>query len=196
MKTGNKQRGPVGTPTLIIAGVGLLAIGYFLLAPSSRPTGQRRNPPEPAGEIQLNNQPVANEPTATAGEAPAAAEPEIALSGKGRDPFAPPDLVRNSFKNKSIRVNGGGAVNAGQPFIRPVTNQKSDDGRPVWQGTLGSDHDRIDIVKFKRKAYFLRLGDRLPGTDYYLANIEKNYLLLLSPAGQLKLEREKGARKE
>lgn len=131
---------------------------------------------------------------------------EDGTANSARNPFLPPLIVRNYLEKQSklsspvsiiptpsVPVNGGNANNvAGEkPEEKPVET------KPVWKGYLGTQHDRLAIVRYKGKAYFLRVGDRLKESDYVLTQMGSNYIVLDSPKEQLKLVKEKtGGRKQ
>lgn len=123
-----------------------------------------------------------------------------------RDPFEPSKLYIQN-KNNQTNVNAPVAstvpdavklipVQSSIPLATPtLTPTPSPKEEIVWEGVVSSKNDQLVLIKYKDKSLSMRLGDRLPGTSYILAQINKDYVVLLSPKDKLQLNRKKEAKK-
>jgi cytoskeletal protein RodZ len=185
----------ISTPTIIILVVGLGVLGYLLLQPLFAPKEQAAVSTAPAGAA---SQPAtsstgtasASVPVST-GTKEASDQTEQALNLSGvsdRDPFLPSTIMLTkgpqTVKTEPVA-----------PSIEPSKPEKpSTPPQEVplsWKGVVGSGPNQVVMIRRNNRTYTLHLGDMVSGTEYILAEISKDSVLLISPQGQKRLFRKK-----
>jgi len=199
MKATEKNQATISPATYVILGIGLIAI-IWLLWPTSQKTPQQ----QPAQEI-VHNQTGTEVPKTQvkAGEQEVETEDTV-IESSARNPFLPPSIVR-TMSRKTLYDS---TRNVTPPIVQEQSRRgldvissgdKTDKDeikseeilKPVWKGFLQVPGDQLVIIRYKQKSHFLRLGDRLSGTEYRLTDINPQYVVLLSPTDTLKLEKVK-----
>jgi hypothetical protein len=204
MSQDNKKKQTISPVTWIILVLAMAGFIYIYFTPQPDAGGVQPTP-APVNSVEPTDQPVATvsegsqeiDPNA-AGTTTSEVKAENVAAGNTRNPFLPPSIVRNYLSKPkhsssfpivttpSVPVTGGSSEKITEkPVEKPV------EIKPVWKGFLGTRHDRLAIVRYKGKAYFLRVGDRIQGTDYVLTRMESEYIVLDSPKEQVRLVKEK-----
>ncbi|HBF38960.1 MAG TPA: hypothetical protein DDW50_16790 [Firmicutes bacterium] len=193
-----KPKRKISPFTLIISGAGLIACIYLLL--SSQP---------PASAPAVNNNNTANIPAAT--EVPGSVQQgpghsqhatptpsptsvqNAALPGTAdkpnetsRDPFLPAIKKAETSQNVS-QTKSAPARPLFSGAKTKATVPKDDRFKPVWNGTIGTASDQVVLISFRGKPYILHPGDPIPGTDYQVAEIHNDFILLNSSKKSLPL---------
>ncbi len=190
-----KPKPKISPFTLIISGAGLIACVYLLF--SSQPPASA--PPQnntangtsetglsglgkPTSVIPPSATPPASPPSpASAAMAQTAGQPD----GTNRDPFLP-GITKAEAKNISNpKTAPARPLFSGANTKAPVA--KDDRLKPVWNGTIGIAGDQVVLINFRGKPYILHLGDPIPGTDYLIAEIDNNFIMLNSSKKNLRL---------
>lgn len=196
MKEASAKPKPKISPfTLIISGAGLIACVYLLFSsqpPASAPP--QNNTANVASETGLSgfDKPISGvSPSATPPPSPpspgnaAVAKTAGQPDGTGRDPFLP-GITKAEAKNISNPKSAPARpLFSGANTKAPVA--KDDRLKPVWNGTIGIAGDQVVLINFRGKPYILHLGDPVPGTDYLVAEIDNNFIMLNSSKKDLRL---------
>jgi cytoskeletal protein RodZ len=186
----------ISTPTIIILVVGLGVLGYLLLQPLFAPKEQAAVSTAPAGAA---SQPAtsstgtasASVPVST-GTKEASDQTEQALNLSGvsdRDPFLPSTIMfakePQTVKTEPVPP----PIEPTKPVEKTVTPPQE---VPLsWKGVVGSGPNQVVMIRRNNRTYTLHLGDMVSGTEYILAEILKDSVLLISPQGQKRLFRKK-----
>lgn len=206
-KKPNQIKGkPISTPILIIAGVGVLALAFLYL----QPTNDTASGPQPSNiqsteeKLTTAKGPFSKDVTSSETEKKETGSENIFIDNV-RDPFQPSPLVAKIKATPSKPVKSV----EDEPTIQPVLPKwdkdekitKVDKIEPVkpvteeniisWKGTVAVKNDKLVIIKVKNRSHSLRLGDRVPGTDYIVAEISPESVLLISPKDQKRLTKKK-----
>jgi cytoskeletal protein RodZ len=186
----------ISTPTIIILVVGLGVLGYLLLQPLFAPKEQAAVSTAPAGAA---SQPAtsstgtasASVPVSTGTkEASDQTEQAMNLSGvSDRDPFLPSTIMfakePQTVKTEPVPP----PIEPTKPVEKTVTPPQE---VPLsWKGVVGSGPNQVVMIRRNNRTYTLHLGDMVSGTEYILAEISKDSVLLISPQGQKRLFRKK-----
>jgi hypothetical protein len=186
----------ISTPTIIILVAGLAVLGYLLLQPLFAPKEQAAVSTAPAGAA---SQPAASSTgTASASvpvstgtkEASDQTEQAMNLSGvSDRDPFVPSTimLAKGSQTVKTEPIPQ--FIEPPKPVGKPTS--PSQEVPLSWKGVVGSGPNQVVMIRRNNRTYTLHLGDMVSGTEYILAEISKDSVLLISPQGQKRLFRKK-----
>jgi hypothetical protein len=190
------QQKAISTPTIITLVVGLAVLGYLLLQPLFAPKEQAAVSTAPAGAA---SQPAtssigtasASVPVSTGTkEASDQTEQAMNLSGvSDRDPFLPSTIMfakePQTVKTEPVPP----PIEPTKPVEKTVTPPQE---VPLsWKGVVGSGPNQVVMIRRNNRTYTLHLGDMVSGTEYILAEISKDSVLLISPQGQKRLFRKK-----
>lgn len=117
----------------------------------------------------------------------------ISVFQSSRDPFFPSKLFIDIKKKSRVDPNQTPLPTPG-PIVM-ITSSPSPSQTPppeiIWEGIISSSNDQVLIIRYKNKPNYLRLGDKLVGTSYIVAEITSNYVVLLSPKDKLQVNRKK-----
>ena len=178
------------SPIWIIPGIAVLAFAFLSMQPQPAPPATVEQPSAPAGVSMPSSAPnsLATAPAPAVSPSPTVPSQPATEKISGRDPFFP---VKVKAQPKPLITQR--APETTLPFPLPPPVLKEERGpEPVWKGTIGTKNDRVVMIDYKERPYILRLGDLLPGTEYRVAEINPDYILLSSPAKQLRLTRKTG----
>lgn len=104
-----------------------------------------------------------------------------------RDPFEP-----SNFYTRSVSAKNNPAP---VPNLITVPSVQKGSSGIEWEGVISAgNNDQVIIIRYKDNPYSLRLGDRLPGTQYIVGQVNQNSVLLMAPKGKLQLNRKKEVR--
>jgi hypothetical protein len=197
MKTEEQaQQKAIGTPTIIILVIGLGVLGYLLLQPLFAPKEQAAAPSSPATSAATGTDslpvPVSSETKVASGQT-AQTMDGISVSSN-RDPFLPSTIMMAKPEPQPVRAEPV----LTQP-IEKVAPPKPVEKLPVppqeaplsWKGVVGSGTSQVVMIQRNNRTYTLHLGDVVAGTEYILAEISKDSILLISPQGQKRLFKKK-----
>jgi hypothetical protein len=197
MKTEEQaQQKAIGTPTIIILVVGLGVLGYLLLQPLFAPKEQAAAPSSPATSAATGTDslpvPVSGETKVASGQT-AQAMDGISVSSN-RDPFLPSTIMMAKPEPQPVRAEPV----LTQP-IEKVAPPKPVEKLPAppqkaslsWKGVVGSGPNQVVMIQRNNRTYTLHLGDMVAGTEYILAEVSKDSILLISPQGQKRLFKKK-----
>jgi cytoskeletal protein RodZ len=187
----------ISTPTIIVLVVGLGLLGYLLLQPLFAPKEQAAAPSSPA---EAAAQPATSSTGAASAPVPAstgttAASDQTDLTGDGflgtahRDPFLPSTIMLAKPEPQPVRAEPVAKLEPPQPVDKlPAPPQEV----PLsWKGVVGSGPNQVVMIQRNNRTYTLHLGDVVAGTEYILAEVSKDSILLISPQGQKRLFKKK-----
>jgi type II secretory pathway component PulC len=188
------QQKAISTPTIITLVVGLAVLGYLLLQPLFAPKEQAAVSSAPAvaaSQPATSSTGTASSVPVSTGTKEASDQTEQALNLSGvsdRDPFLPSTIMLTkgpqTVKTEPVA-----------PSIEPSKPEKpSTPPQEVplsWKGVVGSGPNQVVMIRRNNRTYTLHLGDVVSGTEYILAEISKDSVLLISPQGQKRLFRKK-----
>ncbi len=195
----------VSPPILIAGGLAIIAIVYLLFfsGPSSSSSSNAVNEAVVKQSAQ-NSQPVnnvgaqnsaSNQAVASISQDSVGITTEASLVGK--DPFVLPGLVQRSRKanNPPAPVSQPSVPVPIVPLPKvDIPKVDAPEETPVWKGLIKTSTDQLAIITFKGRSYLLHQGERIPGTEYRITELNSSYVVLESPSKQLKLQK-KGERK-
>jgi hypothetical protein len=184
------------SPVLIIALVLTLAAGaYFTFAPSGTPApaalaSPPKQPGVPAPGVSAPGVPAPGVPAPGMAPSPSVspspkAPPEAADVSTTRDPFTPGKVAILGLKNNNPESS--------PLYVRPspgsnsIPSLQSPDDKPAYKGSAKTETGQVAIVTYKKKSYLLQIGDRLPGTDYRLAQIQPDAIVFDTGSEQIRL---------
>jgi hypothetical protein len=200
MKTTEQaQQKAISTPTLIILIAGLAVLGYMLLQPLFAPQEQAAAPSAPAVSAA---QPVAAPAADPVSVGTKLATGQTALSkgdfseASARDPFLPSAMWLKSVpgKNESEAPSPVSVKPVMAPSVEKVETKTAittSETALAWKGVVGSGPNQVVMIRRNNRTYTLHLGDLIPGTDYILAEVLKDSVLLISPQEQKRLFKKK-----
>lgn len=194
MSGNSQEKQPAVRPGLVV--VLLVALGgtlywRFFMQPNPGPVSPV-SPPAPAAPL-INNNNNENQP---------AAAPDLKVNigpTSKRDLFLPPPSViaarrkkDNMSPSQPIR-NEPQLIKPDQGFTVPAKEDENSE-KPILKGIMGTASSQVIIVRYQNKSYLLKLGEILPGTQYRVAEINHNSVILQTPKGSLKLEKKERAK--
>lgn|GEM_PF-764752 len=200
MKTNEgKPQKPVSMPVIVLAVICLGAAAYLMLQPSDPGVAV-----ESANSVKtpVESETVQSEVAAT-DETGNKIEDEIENKTvknvliSERDPFLPSSLFVARTRKESLPVKTEKPKI--QPSEAPLASGSNKDNKvkesePIeWKGVVGSKDNTVVLIRHNNKTHLLRLGDLVPGTQYMVAQIATDSVLLVSPGQQLRLS--KGGKK-
>lgn len=194
MSAAEKQQA-VSMPLIIVLILVLAAAGYYFFFMGDDNTVQNNQPLPDTTEISQSEE-VAEAEGDTAvvegeGEESLLEQVSSAIFGdSNRNPFASPAVVKASEQKSKASTISIGPSTSTAPVVAPPP------ARPMWKGIVGTDSDRLAIVTYKNRTYFLRQGNRMGNTAYRLTTLNDNYVVLSSSDGDITLNREKEAGKK
>jgi hypothetical protein len=199
MRRLSDEQGKISPVLLIAGGLAVAVLAYIMLVPAA-------NPPA----ILLENPPTSSTPAVKPGApAPGAApspkistppavsplptaNPGAADVSTTRDPFAPGKLALLGLKDNNPASS---PLYVGpSPGSSPGKTPETGDGKPVYKGSAKTGSGQVAIVVYKNKSYILQIGDRLPTTDYRLAQIQPDMIILDTGFEQLRLTKKREAK--
>ncbi len=167
---------------LIFAGVAVVAMVIFWVMNQSQAS--------PPPEIVKNVKPKLAEIPLPVTQA--ALQLELDLS---RNPFLAPGIIKIKKQDdaKPAAEIPGQLMNVNDLSAPESTKKVVDNSRPRFKGSLAGGDDSLVMIEYQNKTHLLRSGDRLPGSEYRLGEIEPDAVLLVSREGRLKLEKKEEA---
>ncbi|HEY8464565.1 MAG TPA: hypothetical protein VIM29_11225 [Bacillota bacterium] len=187
-ETSQKAQKIISTPTLIIIIAGLALLGYLLLEPQFVTTKEKAVTDQPLSVNKVQSG-KALTPVAANNEAGGPLD-DFNFGNKAvtssRDPFLPSALVSDTLAPpKPPRTEQVG--NAALP-------KKPSQSQLAWKGIVGTGINQVIMIQYNNRTYTLHLGELVPGTQYILAEVTADSVLLISPTGQKRLYRKKEAK--
>lgn len=215
--TAEKQDAPkmISTPTILVlvAAVGLL--GYLFIQPmlapkEPAPAAGAKSATTQSAPIAAANQgniaPPASNTAVEQGQSPAIGLEEVAAGDASeRDPFLPSALLLAKLAAQNTQNVPVPEVTPAEPKVdtapqfQPKVEQKPEAEKSpetgiVWRGIVGSGDSQLVMIQRNNRTYNLNVGETLPGTQYILAEVNKDSILLVSPTEQKRLYRKKEAK--
>lgn len=192
-QTDEKKQSVVSVPVIVIAVIAIGAMVYFLLQPTSSPEPQPDVPnvqTEPVTVIdtsQSDNNASAPTNTQSTTNSTFSKDSVIGFLHGSRDPFKPSALVLKVDAPQKSNQNIEPVVV--KPVDSEIPSKETDDINAVLKGIVKTSDKQVAMINFKRKTHLLYVGDRLPDTNYLVADINNNSVLLISPNKRLRLEK-------
>ena len=194
MKTNEgKVQKPVSMPVIILAVICLGAAVYFMLLPSESGVSVENTN---IGSTPIESKRVQSE--AVVGDEPEVKDEMGDKTEKNkvvsdRDPFLPSSLYIARLKKDNVPVEPVKPVVPPVSDSNKVTKEKENETKEnesmMWKGVVGSKDNQVVLIRHNNKTHLLRLGDLVPGTQYMVAQIASDSVLLISPGQQLRLSK-------
>jgi hypothetical protein len=205
------EQGKVSPVLLIAGGLAVAALAYTMLVPANPPPVSLEKPsassmpavkpgaPSPGpvvkpGAPAPGAAPSSKNPVAPAVSPLPVADPGAASVNTTRDPFAPGKLALLGLKDSNPASSPLYVGPPGSSPLPPGKTPEVGDGKPVYKGSAKTESGQVAIVVYRNKSYILQIGDRLPTTDYRLAQIQPDVIILDTGSEQLRLTKKREAK--
>jgi hypothetical protein len=206
-------------PTIVVMAVGGVLIVYMLVQPlifnKAQSPAAGNNP---VAQVSTANDTAKPNPAQTA-PAPSAAESatgsvatvvqdkaaalaDVPVKTKkdelisDRDPFVPsPVLARAAAAFFPVKPPETQTAVEIQPEITAAPAVTPPPDRFAWKGVVGSyGTQQVVIIQYNTRSYILHQGEPVPGTNYLVAEVTPNMVVLTSPDKQIRLSKKKEAK--
>ncbi len=193
-----QKKQQVSMPVILAGITALILVAYLYLQPQPSNTAESsQRKPQTASPITKSLSKQHSLGSVTVTQEVNLNEEEIA--GKTKDPFLPSEsfFIAVHAKQNKVPVNLNQKNSAGDPQLEQLSTEIAKMTATTkgftWRGTIGSKDDAVALIGYNQKSYILRLGDALPGTDYKVAEIAQDMLILASPKEKIQLDKKKEA---
>ena len=198
-----KKQAPISMPVIVIGVLAIGAMAYFLLQPTT-PAPQ----PEPLKPVVKVDSDVQAVNTTSPNHANVTTNSNVKSDGNliqnsivddsvnfvsSQDPFKPSSLFLESKSVVETKPITPVIAQNSTPEIKPIlpVNKENENRevKPVLKGIVKTTSNQVAMIYFNKKTHLLYAGDKLPGSNYLVADINKESVVLISPDNRLKLEK-------
>jgi hypothetical protein len=195
-------------PTIVVLAIGGVVILYMLLQPlfsakeklpassgNPAPVAAAPNRPDPAPPVSTHPEAAQSGETAVANVTtapPVQTLPADLLSE--RDPFIPAALLTPTVAVAAPEIKSAVPVPVAiESKVTPAGTPETD--HFAWKGIVGGfGPQQLVLIRYHARTYILRQGDPVPGTQYTVAEVTRDAVVLASPSEQIRLAKKKEAK--